>query len=149
MSDCLLAGLPADPLVDTEVWRYELTLGTPANGNNPAVPFDLSGSALAITFRTLAGFEVVSTLSTDTTRTDLHGTIAIADAAAGKISIVSDPWLRKYRVPVSRFSFTQTVLVRGDVMRLLPSDADSRPEYLGHIQFPLRAGTTSWPAPAS
>lgn len=147
-SSCLLSGLPVDPLVDAEVWRYDLVLGTPSDGTNPAVPFDLTGSDLTMVFRTRLTWEVVATMSTIPTWPGLDGSITITDAPAGKVSIVSDPWRRTYRVSSLPGGLVQHVAVTGDVLRLLKSDLTSRPEYLGSIDFPLRASTTQWPAPS-
>lgn len=149
MSSCLLSGLPDDPLVDAEVWRYDLVLGTPAQGDTPAQPFDLTGSDLTIVMRTI-GWEIVSTMSTVAAWPNLDGTISITNPTAGFVSIVSDPWRRSYRVrlPIGGGLVIPTT-VRGDVLRLAQGDANARPEYLGYIQFPLRASTTQWPAPTS
>jgi hypothetical protein len=149
VTSCLLSGLPDDPLVDAEIWRLNLVLGTPAEGDTPAQPFDLTGSDLTIVMKTL-GWETVSTLSTMPTWPGLDGTITIPDAVNGAVSIVSDPWRRAYRVrlPIGGGLIIPTT-VRGDVMRLAQGDPNARPEYLGYIQFPLRAGTTQWPAPTS
>jgi hypothetical protein len=149
VTSCLLSGLPDDPLVDAEVWRLNLVLGIPAGGETPAQPFDLTGSDLTIVMKTL-GWETVSTLSTISTWPGSDGAITIPNPTSGAISIASDPWLRTYRVrlPASG-GIVLPVMVRGDVMRLAKNDANARPEYLGYIQFPLRASTTQWPAPTS
>jgi hypothetical protein len=149
MSSCLLSGLPDDPLVDAEVWRYNLVLGIPAQANTPAQPFDLTGSDMTIVMRALS-WEIVATLSTVAQWPNLDGTITITDPTAGAVSIVSDPWRRSYRVrvPINGGIIIPTT-VRGDVLRLAQGDPTARPEYLGYIQFPLRASTTQWPAPTS
>lgn len=150
MASCLLSGLPDDPLVDAEVWRYNLTLGVPAQGNTPAQPFDLTGSDMTIVMRA-ANWAIVSTLSTIPTWPNLDGTITITAASAGAVSIVSDPWRRTYRVlvPAGAGLVVAQTVVKGDVLRLAKGDPTARPEYLGYIQFPLRASTTQWPAPTS
>jgi hypothetical protein len=152
MTGCLISGLPADALLDAEIWRYDLVLGSPASadGTTPAQPFDLTGSDLTIVFRTVLLWAPVSTLSTIATWPGLDGTITITNAAAGAVSIASDPWLRTYRVPaLSSGRGVFKVDVVGDVLRLAQNDAQARPEYLGSINFPLRASTTQWAPPSS
>jgi hypothetical protein len=155
MSSCLLSGLPDDPLVDAEIWRYDLVLGTPASGSTPAQPFDLTGSDLAIVMRVRGNWQIVSALATDPNWQPpdgalLDGTITITNPTGGEVSIVSDPWKRLYRVPHFALSTgPMPVSVQADLLRLLKNNSTARPELLGSILFPLRASTTQWPAPAS
>ncbi|GJE54591.1 hypothetical protein EKPJFOCH_1069 [Methylobacterium thuringiense] len=134
---CLLNPI-ADALVDTAVWRLDLVLGDAETG----APFDLTGSDLLITFRPLWSDAVITTLST--INGDGHEALVVTDAAAGKVSLVSRPSARTYRVPCTRSGFVPAVVAtQGDILR---RTAGSDPEYLGFISFVLRAGTTAWDA---
>ena len=134
---CVLNGL-GDALLDAEVWRLNLTLGDLAT----STPFDLTGSDILVTFRTIGAWSPVATCSTAAN----DGTLTITDAPNGKVALVSAPSTRDYRVATAGFGFLpMPVQVWGDVLRRLTADPFSEPESLGQIQFLIRASTTQWP----